>query len=268
MQKLKGAFLTLTNRCNLKCKYCYQKSSPLVNIDNELTKREWFKAIDELYENGAKKISIVGGEPFISKNFWEVLEYLHGKKMKIKVFTNGHFISKKNIQKLQKLCVSFSFNLNSSNSKIQEFYQEKGSWEKTIQAIKLCRDKVGFEIASPITKRNYFDLDNLINLCRNLGAKRIRFVPLIMNNNSSFSEDKITKKQTSVLIEKFDKIKNIEITLGCRTCEGGKYFVTIQPNGDITPCTINKKVLGNLKENSISKILNGNKSKILKSCRG
>lgn len=243
--KLKGVFLTLTNKCNLKCKYCYQNSSPSINTNKELKKQDWIKIIDELSSINVKKISIVGGEPFIFPEFWGLLKYLYEKDFKVKIFTNGHLLNEKNIKILQKYNFSLSFNLNSSVPKIQDFYQGKGNWLKTINSIKLCKGKVPFEIASPITKKNYSDMENFIKLCKSLGAKRIRLVPLVSKDNS----DKSSKKQIVKLDEKLKNIKGIEVTIGCRICEGGIYYLTIQPDGKITPCTINKNtILGYVKD--------------------
>lgn len=245
--KLKGVFLTLTNKCNLKCKYCYQDSSPSVDTSKELKKQDWIKIIDKLKSMNVKKVSIVGGEPFIFPKFWELLEYLYKKEFKVKIFTNAHFLNKSGIDILKKYKFSLSFNLNSSIPEIQDFYQEKGSWMKTINAIKLCKEKVSFEIASPLTKRNYPDIKNFVKLCESLGAKRLRLVPLIPKNKD-LDLEKVSKKEIQELDKKLKNIKGIEVTVGCRICEGGIYYITIQPDGNITPCTVNKQIIGKVQK--------------------
>jgi len=84
------------------------------------------------------------------------------------------------IKKLKKLNLTLSFNLNSSQEKIHDFYQTKGNWEKIIKNIKKSRE-IDFEISSPLTKKNYKETKKFVAFCKELGAKRIRFVPLLIN---------------------------------------------------------------------------------------
>jgi len=254
---LKGAFLTLTNKCNLNCKYCYQKPSLFKNTENNLKKEDWFRIIDELFLLGSKRISIVGGEPFLFEDFFEILKYLNDKNFDVKIFTNGHFLNKKNIGLIKKYGFSLSFNLNSANSKIQDFYQKKGSWLETVRSIKLCKkENIEFEIASPLTKTNYSELKEFFSFCKRLGAKRLRLVPLVYADKLDLAFDKINEKEIHNLKKEIEKIKSFEVTIGCRICEGGKHYLTVQPNGDITPCTIRREIImGNILNESFSDIL-------------
>jgi len=256
VKKLKGAFLVLTNKCNLRCKYCYQGSSPNVNTKNELKKEEWKKILLQLKGLKAKKLSFVGGEPFLYKDFWNILEFAKKKGFEIKIFTNGTFLNEKVLKKLKKLNIKLSFNLNSHNKKFQDFFQEKGSWEETVNAIEQCKkQKIEFEIASPIMKGNLRNLDKFIKFCTKLGAKRIRLVPLILMGNAvNLKRFKISKKQIKKLNKKI-KNRGIKVTVGCRVCEAGINYITIQPNGDVNPCSINQVKLGNIKNSSLKEIL-------------
>lgn len=83
-------------------------------------------------------------------------------------------------KKLKEHNISLSFNLNSSQEKVHDFYQKKGNWKKVINNIKKCQG-IDFEISSPLMKRNYKEIEKFVAFCKELGAKRIRFVPLIIN---------------------------------------------------------------------------------------
>jgi len=257
--KLKGAFLSLTNKCNLNCKYCYQNSSALTSTKNELKKEDWVNILKELKELKAKKICFVGGEPFLYKYFWEILEDTFKRGFKIKVFTNGTLLNKRNLKKIKEYNVKLSFNLNSQNYKVQEFYQGKGNWHKTVEAINKCKkQKIKFEIASPVTNKNLYDIEKLVDFCEGLGAKRIRLVPLVLSGRAiTLKDDNPAKEHIRHLANRIKSKQNeIEVTFGCRNCEAGINYLTIQPNGDITPCSINKTKLGNVKNSTIKKVIN------------
>jgi len=255
--KIEGVFLSLTDKCNLDCKYCYQSYSPTLNPYNELKKEEWIKLIKGLKKLKIKKIRFIGGEPFLYKDFWDIVKYANKERLEIKIFTNGTLLDEELIKKVKECEAVLSFNLNSEKEGIQDFYQGKGNWRKTINAIKKCKkENVEFEIASPLTNKNIRSIEKFIGLCTNLGAKRIRFVPLILIGNASvMGKDRPSKKQIKKL-EKKIKNKKIEVTIGCRSCEAGINYLTIQSNGDVTPCSINKTILCNIRKTTIEKIIN------------
>jgi len=63
-------FLSLTSRCNLACKYCYQSTRPLIE-GGDLTFEKWrfiYNYIVKRVEDGAKVVSIAlyGGEPLLN----------------------------------------------------------------------------------------------------------------------------------------------------------------------------------------------------------
>jgi len=283
--KLKGAFLVLTNRCNLQCKYCYQNSSPSIDVSDELTKSEWLSIIDELKRLGATEINMVGGEPIARPDFWEMLDYAADKGFKIKIFTNGLLLTPESIKKLKGYAqLSLSFNLNSYEKEMQEFYQGAATWDTLIAVMQECRKQgLEFEVSTPVTGKTYGGLDKYIKFCAELGAKRIRLLPLILMGraqplkNDSLSETQVislkekveawnkkrnankkkdTKGNTNRNTKKNEERNEIEITVGCRTCEGGVNYLTIQPNGDVTPCSlIRDKIFGNIKANSLKEIM-------------
>lgn len=267
--KLKGAFLTLTNKCNLNCRYCYQDSHPRINTKKELKKDDWIKIIKELNKLKVEKINIVGGEPFLSRELFDILDYISriNKNIKIKIFTNGILLNPDKIKKLRKYNLALSFNLNSYKKQIHDFYQSKGNWEKIIKNIKKC-NKIDFEISTPLTKRNFCGIEEFIKFCKQLGAKRIRFVPLIIpKNKEELKKEQVPKEMIDKFKNKILNLKDIEITLCCRTCEGGASYLTIQANGDITPCSLNRKdILGNIKRDSIKEVIKRSRGLKFKSC--
>lgn len=81
--------LSLTNRCNLKCKWCSDfalRNSAMVDIDFAII-RELFR---DLSENGTKGIVIEGGgEPTIYPQFRQVVECAMENNLKLGIITNG-----------------------------------------------------------------------------------------------------------------------------------------------------------------------------------
>lgn len=84
--------LSITDRCNLRCKYCMgDKDVVFLPKDEILTVDEIEKIVDVFSELGVKKIRITGGEPLVRKNFREIVERINKLEniQEINITTNG-----------------------------------------------------------------------------------------------------------------------------------------------------------------------------------
>lgn len=57
--------IDITNRCNLRCRYCYHFSSA-GDVDMDLPKAEWLSFFKELNQCAVMNVNLAGGEPFFS----------------------------------------------------------------------------------------------------------------------------------------------------------------------------------------------------------
>ena len=101
--------------CNLKCAYCYSRKMPFKEV---IKKKVLLSSISEFLKSSSpdKKITFLGGEPFLHFNLLKDAVFFIRKKMKsdlpVHVFTNGRlidegisrFIDRYNV----KLCVSLN----------------------------------------------------------------------------------------------------------------------------------------------------------------
>lgn len=125
--------LAVTDRCNLRCKYCMPASGiDIVPKKELLTFKEMYRIIRILTELGVKKIRLTGGEPFVRKDFMSFLEMLSFNDLlnAINITTNGALISKY-ISDLEKL--------------------------PKVKTINLSIDSLQKEKFAAITRRNVFD---------------------------------------------------------------------------------------------------------------
>lgn len=87
------AYLLLTNKCNLKCRYCFVECNKSVKQD--LTLEEWKKIIEELKKMGAASICMMGGEPLLFSGLEELTVFSKDLGLNIDMTTNGLNIEKK-----------------------------------------------------------------------------------------------------------------------------------------------------------------------------
>ena len=72
------SMIELTYRCNLKCSHCYlpggQSEKSGESGERELTTGEVKKVLDQLAEEGCLFLAFTGGEIFLRKDVFEILD--------------------------------------------------------------------------------------------------------------------------------------------------------------------------------------------------
>ena len=114
--------LAVTDRCNLRCKYCMPAHGiNIVDRKELLTFKEMYRITRVLSELGVNKVRLTGGEPFVRKDFVNFLEMLsfNDKLDEINITTNGALISK-HISKLEELKIN-AINLSIDSLSAENF---------------------------------------------------------------------------------------------------------------------------------------------------
>ena len=86
----------LTYRCNFRCLHCYL--SP--DKKKELNTKEVFLVLDQLKDAGTFHIGFTGGEPFLRRDLFQILDHAKKCGFRISLLTNGFLINRDNAKKL------------------------------------------------------------------------------------------------------------------------------------------------------------------------
>ena len=84
--------ISVTDKCNLRCKYCMPPQGILpVSHEEILTLEEIFRLVGIMEQLGIRKVRLTGGEPMVRKNLPWLVEQLHGLSgiREIAMTTNG-----------------------------------------------------------------------------------------------------------------------------------------------------------------------------------
>lgn len=115
--------LAVTDRCNLRCKYCMPaKGIDIVDRKELLSFKEMYRITRVLSELGVDKVRLTGGEPFVRKDFVNFLESLSFNKnlKEINITTNGALISN-HIKHLEELKIN-AVNLSIDSLNRERFF--------------------------------------------------------------------------------------------------------------------------------------------------
>ncbi len=205
---------------------------------------------------------LTGGEIFLRKDLYELIEYAHKKDFLIRLLANGTFITEMDAQKLKKFRItSIQISLYSHIPEIHDSVTGvKGSFKKSMKAIKiLLRNGIYVEIATPLMKINFQSCKGIKQLAKKIGIRARLSYPIFERNNGSKDVYNLRPSRNQI-IEFF--LKNPEqIVCEARKrnepiCGSGINTCQINPFGDIFPCTLLNIKLGNVKNQSLRKIWN------------
>jgi len=102
-----SVILCVTNRCNLRCWYCYGEH-PFRGECREFTTVELLELIDRLHRLGAWMIQIQGGEPMLREDLPQILLSAQRQGLLVDMVTNGTLIPKRPeiLRRLDTICIS------------------------------------------------------------------------------------------------------------------------------------------------------------------
>ena len=270
----------LTFRCNERCKHCY---CPRDNdVSSELSTDEIKHVIDDLKEMNVVDLTFTGGDLFVRKDTFEILEYAYSLGFTINIFTNGTLLQEEDFYRLKKIyprSVHFSI-YNYIPEKHDAFTCLPGSFKKTTDAIKKCKLLgIPVNIKTSLVEENYDDVDGILNLAKELGTTIQVSLQVAPTNSGDMKSTEHRLRGVEQYADVMRRVNN-QILLSCSgdfistskkdtersICGAGAFSLNINPYGEVFPCNALLLSCGNIRKNSIRDIWNN--SPTLKQVRG
>ncbi len=133
-----------TNKCNLKCKFCWQRSHERlgwIKYDEELSDQKLKSLVKEAADLGVREWLISGGgEPLVRKEATlDMMRMIKQHGMHGDIITNGTLFNENDIKELVELGWDrVRFSMNGPDAKVHDFVvSKKGAFDKAIAAMKL-----------------------------------------------------------------------------------------------------------------------------------
>ena len=174
----------VTQQCNCNCLYCYNvwkenEAYPKGELSLDAIKILFKKLLDEIKPNF---ITLSGGEPLLHPDIFNIVNFLHKLGNRVGIATNGTLLNKDKVSELIKGGVKyFEISLNSTNPKTYSQLSGNNHLERVRQAILFVKKfKIPLTVSFTITKLNYTDIADVIDLCFSFSVDSIalnRFVP-------------------------------------------------------------------------------------------
>lgn len=263
-KQLYSVLFEVTYKCNEKCRHCYVVDEHR----KELSTSEIESIIDDLAVMNVLNLVFTGGEVFSRKDAFEILEYAYHKGFVIDIFTNGNLLDGNDYIRLKLLYPrSVHFSIYSHiPEKHDNITRIKGSFEKTINAIKSCVVMgIPVNIKTPVFDETFNDISGIVALAEELGVsieigsnitpkKDGNLNPTHMEINSE-EKEQILRERIQALIPSYDieaEENNAQDNL--RICGAGDKSISINPYGEVFPCNMLQLCIGDLKMEPIKDI--------------
>jgi len=265
--------------CNLRCTYCFRRLDGF-QAGKNMGYDFFTKVIKEMpyLEN----LVVQGiGEPLLNPDLFEMIEFAKKRQLKVQFNTNGTLLHKTNITKIlssnvDQVCIS----VDTSDPERFETVRVGAKFEQVVGNIKNLvsqRNHSGkntpqIAIRAVATKETIREADRFARFCRDLKIDILIFQDLIALTKD---EEKLRLSQTEYdeLMNKAGQVLGNKVLatdfnrfvehrgVSCCTYPWDGPFVTV--DGYVTPCcTLNDSQVinfGNLKDESLSTILNNDK---------
>ena len=136
--------VSITDRCDLRCRYCMPEGCDKVSMSQILTYEEIVRICKAASELGISRIKITGGEPFVRLGCTDLMKELKalGGIEEVTVTTNGQTLERY-IGELKDIGIDgINISLDTLDSERFEYITGRGKLEKTLRAIELASESV------------------------------------------------------------------------------------------------------------------------------
>jgi radical SAM protein with 4Fe4S-binding SPASM domain len=275
----------LTERCNLRCRHCYQEGSnyqemsfPLISsVIDEIFRmfKDWQEAYDLEF---APSFNVTGGEPFLRPDFFAILEEMIGAGFDCYVLSNGTIITQERAQTLADLGVKGVQVSLEGPEGIHDAIRGRGSFRASLEGVKnLLAAEVNVSLNATLSRVNAAAFMELAGIAASMGVAELGYSRLVPSGQGqAMLTQMLELKEVKTLYEEIAslKVKDLKLVTGdpmaaqmssppegedlgdtpAGGCAAGVAGLTILADGTISPCRRLPIPLGRAGEDSLREI--------------
>jgi pyrroloquinoline quinone biosynthesis protein E len=252
--------IALTDDCDQSCGGCFY-SKAKSSMPKYISLKLFRKIVHHAYEARVFQFAFGGGEPLLHP---QILNFVtEARRMNIvpNITTNGNLLTPELASGFKQAGLGqIQISLNGSIEEINAV--TRPNYQKAVEAINICREAgLRFGVNSLVTKKNYQELPSLFVFAQKMGALGVNLLrPKPPVDSQNWLEESSLSLNEQRELHKILRTKNrdtkIPITLdqslcflawhrhpqellfnGVWGCGAGRRFLTIDPEGNIFPCS-------------------------------
>lgn len=181
--------IEINYNCMLRCKMCNMWSEDFkksrIGDNKNLSKAELERIISELSSIGVASIYFCGGEPFLRKDFLDIVAFCKSKGLRCSTISNGYLIGEDLARRIILSGIdSIGISMDASHSSLHdEIRGVEGVFARAVGAIKNLKklqEEGNTEVPEifincTVSSMNFLDLPKIVDLAKSLKVNRIHF---------------------------------------------------------------------------------------------
>jgi radical SAM protein with 4Fe4S-binding SPASM domain len=202
MFNLKEVIISITNRCNSRCKMC---DIPIEKTE-ELDTPSWKHIIRDLPSCGAKTLVFSGGEPLLREDLFELLSFAKSVGLNTCITSNGIMIDDSVASKLLQTGINVVNVSVEGPEEVHDLLRGAGNFKKTVLALAaLGKHKIETTIATTVSRYTYKNLNSVVELAKEYNVTTVKFQPF----SSLFVDDKKRIKEFTISENNLQEMETI-----------------------------------------------------------
>jgi len=251
--------IELTHVCPCDCEHCYLNRDPR----DELFFAEWAGIFKQLADEGTINLGLTGGEPMANKDFPRILEEISKYNFFVSILTTGVLIKQPEVDLLQRFGVQHAevSLLGAGPATHDKIMRLTGAFERMVNAVKLMRAAgMSIVLKATVMKSNMAELDEMKQLAADLDCRFVSSVSVSTKDNGDRAPLDFALAQNEIaaldpIYVQGGMLADDDFSDGAfLVCRAGSTLGCISPRGDVYPCVLLPKSVGNLRQNSLHEI--------------
>lgn len=255
-----------TTSCNLRCPECPSGLREFTRPTGMLEKNFFRETIDDIYKDILYLIFYFQGEPYLNRNFLDMVKYASAKGIYTATSTNAHYltddIAKKTVESgLDRLIIS----IDGTTQDVYKQYRRGGNVDKVIQGAKnIVKWKKELNSKTPfvffqflVVKPNEHQIEDIKKLGAEIGVDEVRFKTAQVYDYENDPNQLIPVNEKFSRYKKNKQGKHEAKNKLANHCWKLWHANVITWDGMVVPCCFDKDAshrLGNLKNQSFKEI--------------
>ena len=172
---VRSIFWSITGKCNYRCRHCFMDAPE--GALGELSTQQAFDLIDQMAECGVLQVDITGGEPFVRKDFWQLVDRIRSYGMVIgNIYTNGWLLNEAILDAFEQRGIKPAFSNSFDGVGWHDWMRGvPGAEEAALRALRLCSQR-GFytDVEICIHRGNVDTLPQTIEALKKSGVQNVK----------------------------------------------------------------------------------------------
>lgn len=166
---------SITGLCNFRCRHCYM-DAPQGTL-GELSHERAMDLIDQMAQCGVQCVDLTGGESFVRRDFWSLIDRINFHKMAIgQIYTNGWMLDEGVLERFAQRNMRPEFSISFDGAGWHDWMRGvEGAEKAALRALQLCAAH-GFStsVEMCVHKGNRNMLAPTVRLMADIGVARLR----------------------------------------------------------------------------------------------